>query len=147
MPKQNQTKPQVTRLASYGIVLDGDRILLCRLSSEITAFAGSWTLPGGGVEFGEHPEEGMVREVMEETGYDVVPTGLLGVDSITRENNADSFHSVRIIYKTNLLGGKLRHETSGSTDVCDWHKVADVSELELVDLVETALAMLSKAGI
>ena len=30
--------------------------------------SGKWTLPGGGVDHGEHPDEGVVREVAEETG-------------------------------------------------------------------------------
>ncbi len=30
-----------------------------------------WTLPGGGVEYGEALEEAVVREVREEAGYDV----------------------------------------------------------------------------
>jgi 8-oxo-dGTP diphosphatase len=67
-----------TRLASYAVVTDGDRVLLARLS---WPDAGLWTLPGGGVELDETVEEGAVREVREETGYDVVVEGLLGIRS------------------------------------------------------------------
>ena len=38
-------------------------------------------MPGGGVELDETVEEGCVREVREETGYDVVLGDLLGVDT------------------------------------------------------------------
>lgn len=40
-----------------------------------------WGLPGGGLEYGEHPEEAVVREVREETGLIVDVEKLLLVDS------------------------------------------------------------------
>lgn len=59
-----------TRVAAYAVVLDSrDRLLL-------TWYNGArphpqWTLPGGGVDFEESLEAAVVREVKEETGYDV----------------------------------------------------------------------------
>ena len=45
------------RVAAYVVCTDAeDRLLLCRLTA-LTARPGAWTLPGGGVEFGEHPED------------------------------------------------------------------------------------------
>ena len=70
---------QVTRISAYGFVLDGNRLLLCRLSGHVLD-AGKWTLPGGAIEFGEAPEAAMAREVEEETGLRVVSAGLAGVD-------------------------------------------------------------------
>jgi 8-oxo-dGTP diphosphatase len=133
--------PQTTRIASYGIVLDGDQILLCRLSAEVPSHMGRWTLPGGGLEFGEHPEVAMVREVMEETGFDVRPTSLLGIDSYTLKRPEGAFQGIRVIYTTEVLGGTLRHELSGTTDMCQWHPLAAVADLEVVDLVTAALQM------
>lgn len=40
-----------------------------------------WNFPGGGMEEGETPEEACIREVKEETGYDVVINRLLVEDS------------------------------------------------------------------
>ena len=40
-----------------------------------------WGLPGGSLEYGEHPEEAVVREVREETGFIVGIERLLLVDS------------------------------------------------------------------
>lgn len=136
----NKPKPQVTRIAAYGIVIDSDHILLCRLSDYL-AHAGMWTLPGGGLEFGEHPEAGMVREVEEETGLIVRPAGVAGVDSIAREGLEDDFHAIRIIYHTRKVDGELRHEIDGTTDMCQWHPLDDLDALELVDLVEVALRL------
>ena len=68
-----------TRLAAYAVIVDDrDRILLALFNQGPTP---QWTLPGGGVELHETVEEATVRELREETGYDVELGRLLGVDS------------------------------------------------------------------
>ena len=71
------------------LVDDHDRILLA-LWNEVAEPL--WTLPGGGVELDETIEDGAVREVLEETGYDVELGRILGVDTIVvapEERTAD----------------------------------------------------------
>lgn len=50
------------RLAAYAWCEDGDRVLLCRIAPG-EADSGRWTLPGGGLEFGEDPADGVLREL------------------------------------------------------------------------------------
>jgi 8-oxo-dGTP diphosphatase len=40
-----------------------------------------WGLPGGSLEYGEHPEEAVIREVWEETGFNICIERLLLVNS------------------------------------------------------------------
>jgi 8-oxo-dGTP diphosphatase len=62
-----------TRLAAYALIVDEhDRILLA-LWNEVAE--PRWTLPGGGVELPETVEEAAVRDLREETGYDVELAG------------------------------------------------------------------------
>ncbi len=105
---------------------------------------GFWTLPGGGIEHGEHPEAAMVREVWEETGLNVRPAGVAGVDAIVSERSGERFHAIRIIYYADVLGGSLAHEQDGTTDLCQWWALDQVPTLPLVDLVETALPWVSR---
>jgi 8-oxo-dGTP pyrophosphatase MutT (NUDIX family) len=39
----------------------------------------AWSLPAGGIELGESPQEAIIREVMEETGYAVRIQGIVSV--------------------------------------------------------------------
>ena len=50
------------------IVRDGCVLLVKRA---VEPFKDYWDLPGGFLEAGEHPRDGMLREVREETGLDV----------------------------------------------------------------------------
>ncbi|MFP5224867.1 MAG: NUDIX hydrolase [Actinomycetota bacterium] len=136
------TQDQVTRIAAYGLMIDADQILLCRISDQLPQDSGSWTLPGGGLEFGEDPASAMVREVHEETGLVVEVAGLAGVDSLVIEREGTGFHSIRILYLARILGGKLTCEVDGTTDLCEWHHIRDVQSLPVVDLVHRALALL-----
>src|SRR5205085_1223949 len=54
------------------LVVDGEgRLLLVRRAIE--PFKGRWDIPGGFLEEGEHPLDGIRRELREETGLDVEP--------------------------------------------------------------------------
>jgi ADP-ribose pyrophosphatase YjhB (NUDIX family) len=102
---------------------------------------GWWTLPGGGIDFGEHPEAGALRELTEETGLVGRIVELLAVDSLQRTIRNDprldgdvEYHSVRIIYRTEIVGGALRHETDESTDRAAWCAREDLASMLLVEL-------------
>jgi len=131
-----------TRIGAYGLILRPQQLLLCRISGHIERWAGSWTLPGGGIESDEDPEDTMVREVREETGLDVRATGVAGMDLLELPSGSATTHSLRVIYFTEVVGGVLANEVDGSTDLCAWHDLEAVGGLPVVELVETALTFL-----
>jgi 8-oxo-dGTP diphosphatase len=132
-------KRQVTRIAAYGLVLQRQRILLCRILAQLPIDASYWTLPGGGIEFGEDPVDAMMREVNEETGLVVKPRDVAGIASFHEEDEDHAFHGIRIIYYTELIGGTLRNELNGSTDLCAWWSHDEARKLPIVDLTEIDL--------
>ncbi|MBT4492344.1 MAG: NUDIX domain-containing protein [Gammaproteobacteria bacterium] len=136
-------KSRIVRISAYGVILREREILLCRLSPALKRYGGMWTLPGGGLDFGEHPEAGMVREVREETGLTVHSANLIGVHSFTRDFARESFQGIQLIYDAAVVDGTLTHEVNGTTDMCKWHSVEEITNLERVELVDVALSMSS----
>ncbi|MEM7078387.1 MAG: NUDIX domain-containing protein [Pseudomonadota bacterium] len=132
---------QITRVGAYGLLTRDDAILLCRISSELPHLAGQWTLPGGGVEFREHPREAMIREVREETGYYVRASKLAEVDSGAVETPRGELHAIRILYFADIVGGELRFEVGGTTDMCAWIVRREAHDLPLVELAELGLEL------
>lgn len=134
-----ETRPMITRIGAYGVIEDSGQILLCRISDQVGKHQGWWTLPGGGIDFGEHPEQGMIREVEEETGLIVRATSLLGINSFTIDGESDQFHSIQIVYGAEVVGGTLRYELDGTTDMCQWHEQNALTDLPVVELVNKAV--------
>lgn len=134
------------RVAAYAVIIDDDgRLLLAHWNEGRRA---AWTMPGGGLEPGEDPERAARREVREETGYKVVIEQLLGIHSRVipagrrlTPGATEPLHTLRIVYRARVTGGRLRNETDGSTDRAEWFPLREVPELQRVKLVDIALEM------
>ncbi|MFI5890643.1 NUDIX hydrolase [Actinoplanes sp. NPDC051513] len=130
---------KIRRVGAYGICRDGSgRVLLARNSSA-SEFPGLWTLPGGGVEQGEHPDDAVVREFAEETGLEVRRDALRAVTAdVFRLPGGDLEHTDRIIYDVTVVGGALRAEADGTTDLVEW---ATPAELPLMPFTAAQLGL------
>lgn len=126
----------MTRLAAYGVIRKDGRVLLCRVAPGNLG-AGYWTLPGGGLEFGESPEAAVVREVEEETGLRARITGKPSIHSHRGEwpfsAGPVAYHHVRFVYPMEVTGGVARREVDGSTDEFAWLTPAEVDALAAED--------------
>jgi ADP-ribose pyrophosphatase YjhB (NUDIX family) len=130
-----------TRVAAYAVAHDDDgRILLCHISPSV-GVGDVWTLPGGGLDFGEAPEAAVLRELAEETGYTGELEGLVGVsDRMFHDvDGADRMHAIRILYRVRIVGGDLRDEPDGSTDTCRWFTPRQARNVRLGELARHAL--------
>ncbi|MFJ4472268.1 NUDIX hydrolase [Streptomyces sp. NPDC089424] len=133
------------RVAAYAICVRDGQVLLAR--SPAPDGTPEWVLPGGGMEHGEDPYDTVRREVREETGYRIEVTGILGVHSLHRTfpgprfRRATDHHGVRLVYEGTVVGGELRHEIGGSTDMAAWHALDAVPALRRIGLVDLGLRL------
>ena len=137
------TRGQRTRVAAYALSTDeSGRILLCRIAPSVAA-GQIWTLPGGGLEFGEAPETAVVRELAEESGYQGEVVGLADVTDrvLTDSEGGGRMHAIRIVYRVRVIGGDPRDEIDGSTDTCAWFTLEEASQLNLGGLARHALTL------
>lgn len=79
------------------IVTKGDHLLL--LERKGVHGQGTWSTPGGHLEYGESPEECAIRETKEETGVDIVNVRALGFTN-------DVFESSGLHYITLWMTGE-----------------------------------------
>ncbi|NND84748.1 MAG: NUDIX domain-containing protein, partial [Acidimicrobiia bacterium] len=111
-------EPSWRRAAAYVVCVQDDRILLARVNEPSTADHGSWTMPGGGMEWGETPEETAVREFAEETGLTATLGPILGTWSLwlNAEDTTlgESGHVIAPIYACASFTGDLRVEANGT---------------------------------
>ena len=100
--------PEAPIVGVGAVVIDGTKVLLVRRGQE--PLKGEWSLPGGALELGETLQQGVVREVLEETGLIVVPGGIIEIlDRITPDETSGRvrYHYVLIDFVCHVAGGAL----------------------------------------
>ena len=133
------------RIGTYGLAIDHrtrPAILLTRLAPD-EVDAGYWTLPGGGLDWGEHPLEGLRREFIEETGLEPRTLSLLGIHSYSltpeqRRKPGPPIQVIQAVYLVTAQGDPV-HEVGGSTVEARWFPMAELDSVPVLDLVKVAL--------
>jgi ADP-ribose pyrophosphatase YjhB (NUDIX family) len=93
------------------VVRDGQILLVQERVDE------RWCMPGGWADVGDLPSEMVVREVWEESGFQVVPRKVVGVYDANRSGRPlELYHAYKVIFLCELTGGEARpsDETLGA---------------------------------
>ncbi|MGW5877421.1 NUDIX hydrolase [Nocardiopsis terrae] len=133
-PAPADARPRLRRFASYGIVTDPDGRVLLSLIAEGFPGAGTWHLPGGGVDTGEDVRAALRREVLEETGQSGVVGELITVSSHCRTRTTGTdIYAVWVFSHVHVTDPcELRvTEEQGSTADCGWFTPVELAELQL----------------
>ncbi|MGW5116395.1 NUDIX domain-containing protein [Streptomyces noursei] len=137
-----------TRVSAYAIAVEDERLLLARLSDASPTFApGLWHLPGGGIDPGEQPVEALTRELLEETGLELVTAQLLDARTYAVRRGGVNWSVTALFYAVDLKPGTPAVvEIDGSTDAVVWTPLADLRDSVLSPAASDALRMLQARG-
>ena len=87
-----------------GAAIREGRILLVQERSD-----GRWCMPGGWADVGDLPSEMVVREVWEESGFEVVPRKVIGVYDANRGGiPLEFYHAYKVVFQCEIVGGQAR---------------------------------------
>jgi len=109
------------------VIMKNGKILLMKRSDDYGYATGWWDIPGGRTIAGEEPEEGLKREVMEETGLELKNI-IRPLDARTVFKN-DEKQIVRITFLCEADGDV---KLSGEHTEHDWFDLKDLN-VELKD--------------
>jgi ADP-ribose pyrophosphatase YjhB (NUDIX family) len=93
----NNSKPTAS-----AVIVNGNKILLCRRA--ISPYKDFWDLPGGFLEGGEDPEEGVKREIKEELQVEIDIIDILGI--FMDRYGRDGDYTLNIYYLAKIKSGK-----------------------------------------
>lgn len=134
------------RLAAYAVITRGEEVLLTWFNG-LHGGTPCWSLPGGGIEFDESVTDGLVREVLEETGYHVEVGGLLAeshrIWPVGPERDKP-LRSQRLVFEASITGGTLGTlEVGGTTAFARWVRRDSLEGEPTGDVVRIALGLLA----
>lgn len=106
-------------------VVRNGRILLVQEQAD-----GKWSMPGGWADVGDRPSETAERETLEESGFVVRATKLVGAFDANRGKKASMFfHAVKLIFLCDLVGGEARSSMETlAVDFFDFDSLPPLSE-------------------
>jgi 8-oxo-dGTP diphosphatase len=121
------------------------KVLLLRESTEYIdgSEQGKWDVPGGRIEASETLEEGLVREVKEECGLEVIKGKLLGAFDGFPIIRGEKCHVVRLYYLCEAASNIV--ELSIDHDAYDWVEPSSIGDKVLMGDIEEMIQVAQKS--
>lgn len=124
----------------HGLINRQNKYLYTKRRPTAKFAPGQWDTPGGSLEFGETPEEGLIRETMEETGLEIKVLKPLAVYSKVVPELNKQF--INLIYQCEYLAGEVILNDEHTDFV--WLQLDQINSLNLVDYMRRASDDLQK---
>jgi ADP-ribose pyrophosphatase YjhB (NUDIX family) len=132
------SRPTPLVAGDAAVIDDGGRILLIQRADNQR-----WAMPGGALEVGETPLEGVLREVLEETGTRCQPVSLVGVFDSRRCALESRYHLYLLTFLFRPVDGMEPEAPSHAHEVLDVRWFAEDALPE--DIHPGSLSRISKA--
>lgn len=99
---------QITAVCALIVNENGMILIAQRHEPERPEMHGKWELVGGGIEFGEHPETTIIREVREEIGVNIKVLKLFPKIFIAtaKSTSGENYHVTMITYECKITSGQ-----------------------------------------
>lgn len=121
------------------VVFKNDKILMVRENND-----GDWALPGGWADIGLTPSEVAIKEVKEESGFDVRAIKLLGVvDKKCHPHPPSPFHVYKIFIQCEIIGGRAMEGIE--TSAVDFFALNELPELSIARNTKTQIEMVFRS--
>jgi len=119
----NETGYQTPKLDTRAAIFKDNRMFLVKECEH-----GKWSLPGGWVDVNESVYSNTVKEVKEESGFDVVPLRLIAVQDRNKHNHPPYAYGIcKIFVLCKLLGGEFAN--NAETSECCFFALNELPEL------------------
>jgi 8-oxo-dGTP diphosphatase len=130
-----------TQIVVAAMIADGEGRVLIAERPEGKFMAGWWEFPGGKLEFGESPEEGLAREVREELGMEIEVGDPFHVVNVAR--TPDSAVLV-MFYWCRWTAGRIQLLDAG--DVA-WVRVEEFDDVRFLESNRAVVEKLRRTGV
>lgn len=132
---------QIQQVSVGGIILNEKKEVLVLKRSENDDFLpGFWEIPGGGLDYGENPEEGLKREIKEECGIDVEVLNPVVVTDYFMDKGEDRVHRVEINFTCHPKNKDQAITLSSEHMESMWTNLDQVVDLKMSDLMKKIIA-------
>ncbi len=125
------------------VIINRDgKILLMKRGEKSQNEKGKWSVPGGALEFGETPQECIVREVKEETNLEIKPIKQL--EPFNHFIPHEKQHWIALGFICQVVKGKLKNLEPNQTDDIRWFSLSDTKTLPLTLTAKNKLEQIKK---
>jgi len=128
MPKKYQ------KISVGGLLYHNGKVLVVRRSSAEHYLTGYYELPGGKVDFGDHPKESLEREFMEEVNLKVIALHPYRVFTYISDNG--NCHTVELVYFVQLDDDIKNIRLSEEHDDFKWILPDEIDSLKISDEIK-----------
>lgn len=139
--KLPQGKSVSWRISGYAILQNKNKFLMIKSGN------GLWHFPGGGIEQGESIQEGVIRELLEETGYYIIPDVQphhLNEQKFYHTSKDEFYNSIQLFYKAQLQNQNINESAITKRDKERERKWIAIDEINLEVFHPTVRKLISK---
>ncbi len=140
MKKPSKKINKKRHIASVAVIFDNNgRVLLVRRHEPRATHAHhKWSFPGGGIAFGEHPRDTVVREIKEEVGLEIK---LLSDEPfiISHLFESEQIHAILFGYPSIYVAGKINISGDRETGDAAWLNLSEIDYSLCLPQVKTMI--------